>query len=134
MAAEKPKNPPIEYDPLPDDRIYNDVYANNTFFEASTWDLKVIFGQLDQRHGKNVIRQHTAVTLPWTHAKIIVHWLKGYIEFHEKINGKIIVPSTVIPPEAEPPSEEQVAADPNAKLAYEIFKKLRNELIEEQKK
>lgn len=134
MAPEKPKVPPIEYEQYPDDRIYSEVYANNVYFEASAWDLKMVFGQLDQRQGKNVIRQHTSVTLPWTQIKLLSYWLRGYVEFHETTHGKIVVPSNAVPPDVPPPSEELRAADPNVDLVYNIFRKLRSEFIENQKK
>jgi hypothetical protein len=134
MSPEKPKSPPIEYELLPDDRIYNEVYANNVFFEPSAWDLKLILGQLDQRQGKNVIKQHTAVTLPWTQIKLLSYWLRGYVEYHETLHGKIVVPSNAIPPDISPPSEEMRAADSNVDLVYEIFRRLRNEFMENQKK
>ena len=122
---------PIEYAPFPDERTYTELYANNVYFEPSGWDLKLIFGTLDQRDGKNLIRQHTAVSLAWPQAKIFFYWLKGYIEFQEHMNGKIIVPLGAIPAEAVPPTEEQKAADPNVQKVYEIFDKLRKEVIQD---
>jgi len=45
-------------------------YANNVQFEASSFDLKVIFGQLQQSHGTQVL-QECAVTVPWVQAKLL---------------------------------------------------------------
>jgi hypothetical protein len=132
MPPEKPQAPQIEYEELPNERMYTEEYANNVYYEPSAWDLKLIFGLLDQRHGKNLIRQHTAISLAWPQVKIFSHWLRGYIEFHEYVNGKIVVPSMAIPPEGTPPTAEQKAADPNAEKVYEIFTRLRKELIEKQ--
>jgi len=127
-----PENP-IQYQSLPEDDTYREIYANNVYFEPSAWDLKAIFGQLDQRQGKVVIRQHTAVTMPWTQAKILFYWLKGYLEFQEATQGKVIIPPSGIPPEVPPPSEEMKKSDPNVEKAYAIFKRLRDELIHSQK-
>lgn len=132
MAPEN-STPPMQYQSLPEDDVYREVYANNVYLEPSAWDLKAIFGQLDQRQGKVTIRQHTAVTVPWTQAKILMFWLRGYLEFHEKTQGKVIIPPNGIPPEVTPPSEEQKKSDPSVEIAYEIFKRLRNELLESQK-
>jgi len=95
--------------------------------------LKLIFGQLDQREGKITVRQHTAVTLPWTQIKLFSYWLKGQIEAHEMINGKVRVPTSVIPNELPPPTAEQKKADPNMEKIYDLFNKLRNEFLEDQK-
>jgi hypothetical protein len=41
---------------------FNSYYANNIQFEWSQFDLKLIFGQLDQSAGKVRVEQHSAVT------------------------------------------------------------------------
>ena len=50
---------------------FRNTYANNVLFETSVWDLKMIFGQLDQRLGQNAVVQHTAVAVPWPQVKIM---------------------------------------------------------------
>jgi hypothetical protein len=133
MATPTKNSADIQYQPLPDDEVYREVYANNVYFEQSAWDLKLIFGQLDQREGKITVRQHTAVTFPWTQIKLFSYWLKGQIEAHEMINGKVRVPTSVIPNELPPPTAEQKKADPNMEKIYDLFNKLRNEFLEDQK-
>jgi len=129
---EPDKAVPLQYQPLPEDEIYREVYANNVYFEQSAWDLKLIFGQLDQREGKITVKQHTAVTLPWTQAKLLSFWLRGQIESYEMTNGKVRVPANVIPNEMHP-TEEQKKSDPNLEKVYELFNRLRSEFVEDQK-
>jgi len=131
MADERQR---MEYATLQDDRFFNEAYANNVYYEASAWDLRLIFGQLDQRQGKSVINQHTGITLSWPQVKILSYWLRGYVEFYEFSNGTIKIPSNGIPPELPPPTQEQRAVDPQVDKVYEIFKKLRSELVESQGK
>jgi Protein of unknown function (DUF3467) len=95
------------------DEIYRERYANNIYFEHSAWDLKLIFGHLDQREGKVVIRQNTAITLPWTQIKLLSDWLRGHLETYELANGKVRIPSNAIPSELAPPTPEQRKSDPN---------------------
>lgn len=127
-------NVATEYSKYPDEQLYGESYANNVFFEPSAWDMKLVFGQLDQRDGKNLIRQHTAVTMSWAQIKLLSFWLRGYIEFQESLNGKIVIPPSGFPRDVPGPTEEQRAADPNVDKVYEIFRKTRDLLIEEQKK
>jgi hypothetical protein len=35
------------------------LYANNIRFEASVWDLKLLFGLLDLSKPTNIVEQHT---------------------------------------------------------------------------
>jgi|SRR5712664_1332709 len=123
MAADKP---PLTYEPA--DEFY-EAYANNSYFEASAWDLKLIFGQLDQSGGNVKVVQHTAITLPWTQVKLLSYWLRGQVEAHELTNGKIHMPSSIIPPPLPPLTEELKKSDPNAEAVYGIFNRLRDELI-----
>lgn len=133
MPSDKPAPPNLQYQPLPDDDIYREVYANNVYFEQSGWDLKLIFGQLDQREGKVIIRQHTSITLPWPQVKLLAYWLRGYIEVFEDENGKIRIPRSAMPADVPPPTEEAKRSIPNAEKIYALFQRLRKELIEDQK-
>jgi len=128
-----PEQPTPEFQALPEDEVYREIYANNVFFEPSGWDMKLIFGQLDQRTGKIAVRQHTAVTLPWAQIKLMLYWLQGHLELHEKFNGKVRIPFNAIPGEIQPPSEELRKHDPNVDAAFGIFQKFREKLVEEQK-
>jgi hypothetical protein len=75
---------------------YESLYANNVQFEASVWDLKAIFGQLDQAESR--IEQHTAITMPWVHVKIAAYYLLMNVIAHEAIEGPIKVSPRVTPP------------------------------------
>ena len=99
------------------------VYANNSQLELSVWDLKIIFGQLDQHVNPARIDWHTAVTMPWMQAKLLAYHLRLNLAFHEKFKGVIQVDKSVIPPPPEPPSGE-AANDPTTHAVYELFKKI----------
>lgn len=126
MATDKPAVPQASLEFA--DEMY-EAYANNVLYESSTWDLKLIFGQLDQSEGKIKVVQHSAITIPWIQAKLMVFWLRGQIEAHERKNGKIQVPSSVIPPPLPPLTEELKKSDPQAKAVYAIFSRLREEFV-----
>lgn len=98
------------------------------FLEQSAWDLKLVFGQLDQTGGTAVVNQHTAITLPWSQAKIFSYLLEAHLLAFEMANGKIMVPSNTIPPELPPPTDD-IKANPNAQQIYDALKKLREEFI-----
>jgi hypothetical protein len=123
---DKPVNPLAQFELA--DEVY-EAYANNVYYEASSWDLKLIFGQLDQSGGKVRIVQHSAITVPWSLVKIMVYWLRGQIEAHELVNGKIHVPPPVIPIAPPLVTEENKKSEPNAEAVYAIFNRLRDEFI-----
>jgi len=91
------------------------VYANNTILEISAFDLKIIFGQLDQRTGKDPVDWHTAVTLPWAQAKILSYFLQAQIAWCERIFTPIVVPSSVRP------SKPELIEDKDNPLLTEYF-------------
>src|ERR1700691_3791765 len=72
-------------------------YANHVSFEMSVWDLKLIFGQLDQQLGPQTVIQHTAMTLPWPQVKILHHILGSNLVVHEMLNGRVRVPPGIVP-------------------------------------
>jgi hypothetical protein len=126
MASDKPVVPSASYEFA--DEVY-EAYANNVYFESSSWDLKLIFGQLDQSEGKVRIVQHSAITVPWAQAKLMVYWLRGQIEAHELVNGEIHIPPPVIPQPLPPITDEIKKSDPNAEAVYAIFNRLRDEFF-----
>lgn len=95
---------------------FESLYANNVLAESSVWDLKVIFGILDQSVQPNQVVQHTSINLPWAQVKLLSYWINVQIAAHELANGKITIPQTLIPadprtfvPEAPiPPMESQL--------------------------
>jgi hypothetical protein len=126
MADEKPAVPQTQFELA--DEVY-EAYANNVYYEPSSWDLKLIFGQLDQMGGKVKVVQHSAITLPWAQVVLMVFWLRGQIEAHELVNGKIHIPPPIIPTSLPPISEELKKSDPNAEATYAIFNRLRDEFV-----
>jgi hypothetical protein len=104
------------------------AYANNFYLESSAWDLKIIFGQLEQSSTPNVIKQNVAVTLPWAQAKLLLYFLRVHLEVEEMADGKIHIRPDLLPPEVSPPTPEQ-ADDPKMKALFEVVKKIRKEFL-----
>jgi len=109
---------------------FESAYANQSLVEMSEWDLKVIFGQVEQHTGKAAVNWHTAVTMPWLHAKLLSYYLRVSLAAYELTHGKIKVPANVLPPKPEPPNKKQLASDPNAKAVYQAVKNLHAEAFE----
>jgi len=84
---------------------FSAIYANNFHFEISTWDLKVLLGQLSLVKTPT-IEWHTALTMPWAAAKILSYMLSLNISMYESNNGKIPIDKNVIPPAPDPPTGE----------------------------
>ena len=106
-------------------------YANNVFIEESVWDLKILFGQLEQHTGRAEVRWHSAMTLPWSQAKILSYLLDAFIATYETTNGEIHVPEAVRPPRPpDPPADLDDGANSKwieaAQAAYDrVFSKRR---------
>ncbi len=104
-------------------------YANNAYYESSAWDLKIVFGQLDQPVGSPaVIRQNIAITIPWAQAKLLAYFVRLHVEANEIQNGKVAIRSDLLPP-APPPLTKEQEKDPAARKLFELATKLREELI-----
>jgi hypothetical protein len=76
---------------------FRETYSNNVFLESSLWDMKLIFGKLDQQLGPSMIVQDTAVTVPWSQVKLIRYFLGLHLISHELQNGRIQIPSNIVP-------------------------------------
>jgi len=101
-------------------------YANNFHFELSSWDLKILFGQLSQLSGKPDVEWHTSITMPWGAAKLLRYLLSLNIAIYESNSGTIKLPSSAIPPIVAPPSGE---ADTEQNRSFHALAiKLHNEL------
>ena len=107
-------------------------YANTIRYESTVFDLKLIFGQTDlsETHtgGKEMVEQHTAITIPWPVVKILIYFLALHVFFQEYENGPIVVPKRQLPPELPQPPEE-ARANPDVVKSFEGAKKLREELL-----
>jgi len=96
------------------------VYANNVRFEMTAWDLRILFGQLmPLSESKGLIDWHTDVTIPWAQAKLMHLYLGINLTLYERENGKIIIPSGVLPAPITTPPEGIDTANPEA---IETFK------------
>lgn len=102
-------------------------YANNTMFEPTIWDLKLIFGEYSGR--SQSIEYHTSITVPWAQAKLMLYYLQANVVAHEVANGKIKIPETVMPPEWPPPTPEQ-AKDPKSQEVFEALRNLREQFLD----
>jgi hypothetical protein len=119
-TATAPTKKPIEYKRR-DDLL--ELYANNAQFLSSAWDLKIVFGELDQSLGSNVVVQHSAITMPWSHAKVMALFLLIHVTGHESQMGRIPVPHGIIP---EPPKEAPLGT---SEKTLKAFKKLYDDFI-----
>jgi len=104
------------------------AYANNAWFEVSGWDLKILFGQLEQTP-KNEIDWHTAITIPWTLAKILEYYIRANLAFYEKKFTSVNLPKQLRPQAPVPPTEEQLKDDPQATELWETYKKIYQEVF-----
>ena len=103
-------------------------YANHVFMEPSFWDLKLIFGQLDQSVEPLIVHQHTAITVPWAQVKIMIHFLRVQLYAFEAAHGKVALSQAVLPPPPTAPTEEMLKQGPHAAQIFEEIKKLNKEL------
>ena len=110
---------------------FENWYSNNIQFQQSEWDLKLIFGQLDWSEDHYIVEQHTSMTLAWLQAKMMLYYMSIQVGVYEMSHGKIPIPLGAIPPEPQPPTEEQ-AKDPFTYRMYEYMKKMREQLLAEQ--
>ena len=106
------------------------VYANNSLCEASVWDLKVIFGQLEQHTGQTRVEWHTAVTMPWAQAKLLSYYIRLNIAQHEVQFGVLKTPPSITPSLPAPPSGK-LKENPDAVQFYEMAKTIHEEMFGE---
>lgn len=104
-------------------------YANNVRFEQSLFDLKLVFGQLDQAEGDAKIVQDVSVTIPWLQAKLCLYWLQLNLALYEEINGSISIPENLLPPVPSEPTGDQ-KNEPNAERIWELVTKMREQFVE----
>jgi hypothetical protein len=107
---------------------FSSLYANNIQFEWSQFDLKLLFGELDQSVNPLRVEQHTAITIPWAQAKLTLYYLQLQVAFFELQNGKIKIPSQLVPPEAVEPTEEQ-KQHPQAEEIFKLIKAIHDQFV-----
>jgi hypothetical protein len=103
-------------------------YANNIAVESSIWDLKLIFGILDQTTTPATIGRYAAVNIPWQQAKLLAYFLQLNVLFHERANGTIKLPDGIMPPPLEP-IFASLKAEPGGAEFLEQVVKLRDALM-----
>lgn len=108
---------------------FREGYANSCRFESSVWDLKLIFGTLDQSVDPSVILQRFSINVPWVQAKLMLYFLYVNVLFQEAVNGTIHVPAAITPPSIDDILGAPLKDDPMALAAVERVKKLANELF-----
>jgi hypothetical protein len=97
------------------------VYANNVRFEMTAWDLRILFGQLmPLSEGKGLVDWHTDVTIPWAQAKLMHLYLGINLTLYERENGKITIPSAVLPAPITTPPEGIDTSNPEAIETFKI--------------
>jgi|SRR5271157_2865026 len=107
---------------------YVTLYANNVQFQPFEWDLRMTFGELDVRKGQVIIEQHTAITVTWLQAKLMLYFLGLQVAVHEMSHEPIRIPKSVFPPEPTLPSGD-LPNDPIALKVYEYIKAERDRLL-----
>ena len=107
---------------------FAEKYANNVRFESSVWDLKILFGLLDQSGESAVTKQHTAVNVPWMQAKLMIYFLYVNVLFHEMTHGRIRVPDSIMP---EPIGDffDRWEEDPQLKPVIEYLQQMRTRFL-----
>ena len=111
---------------------FKDSYANNVLLQSSLWDIRLIFGNLDQQISMNTVVQYESVTLPWAQAKVLHYFLGMHLASHEINNGRIQIPPGIIGPISEhPPAEVVKLAPPKMEEVHEALKKIYQDFISE---
>jgi len=119
--AQRPDLTPPEFER---DEDFVSLYANNIDYEISAWDLKLIFGQLDQAGNRNLVTQHTAMALSWLQVKIMIYTLQVQLAVYEAQYGKVVIPAAVLPPppgRLPPEMENDPVAKASSERAREIY-------------
>jgi hypothetical protein len=124
MDEQSPESAPLEFER---NEEFVSLYANNVMFRMTLFDLKMIFGQVDQREGNAVsVEQHTAITIPWIQAKLMIYFLQVNVAVFEAEHGKIKIPNRLMPPE---PEVLPGAPDNVADVQLGIIRKLHQEFL-----
>ena len=104
-------------------------YANNILYESTVYDLKLIFGQSDLSEGTEIVKQHSAITIPWSLIKLAIYFLEINLAIHELYNGRVTIPPQQIPIPFPRPEPETAATDPKAEIASETANRIRDEFL-----
>lgn len=106
-------------------------YANNIRYESTVFDLKLVFGETNILEHGELIKQHTAVTIPWAVVKLLQFYLRVNLAIHELYNGPVKIPPQQIPLAFPEPSPETIKAEPKSQQSYETVSRMRDEFLME---
>jgi hypothetical protein len=107
-------------------------YANNVQFEPTLWDLKLVFGQTDQKVGPMTVLQHSAITLSWPEVKVLIYFLRSHLAGHEAQVGVIpLMSGIVFPPSEEMPPGLAATHHEVWKKALDAMNKVFHEFVQE---
>jgi hypothetical protein len=85
------------------------VYSNNVQMASTSFDVRVMFGEVSEVSDEKVIVEHRVqVAMTWLEAKILADFLRTNIEAYEKLNGPMTLPKNldkIIAPETFPISK-----------------------------
>lgn len=104
-------------------------YANNVFFETTSWDLKITFGQTETQISPQAVIQHTAITLPWPYVKVFAYMLQIHLAGREAEDGKIMVPKGIVLPIPDELPKEAEGKLKHPKEGLEAVQRLYKEFI-----
>ena len=74
---------------------FEDLWANNMFFEPTLWGLRIIFGTVDL--AAKQINQHTAINIPWAQVKLAAYFMVLNLVAHQSLNGVVNIPPQIAP-------------------------------------
>jgi len=101
------------------------AYANNTVFEGSIWDLKILFGELTASQlGPKGVDWHTVITMPWAVAKLMSYYIQVNLAVYEHQHGKIKIPQGMIPQPLSNPLDNE-----SSNLLFARLEELRAEFL-----
>ena len=117
---------PIDYRRRED---FAEFYANNVLYQPSAWDLKLVFGELDQSLGENVVVQSCGITVPWRQVKVGIYFLQFHLTAYESAHGRVSVPKGVVREIPTQPPKEVTDKSPDAEKSWKQLRKLYEDFI-----
>jgi hypothetical protein len=115
------------------DQNFISVYANNVQLESNAFDVKMVFGILDQSGATKLppilaVDQHTSVSISWPEVKLLIFFMQLHLAGYEAENGKVKVPLNAIPPEPPPVLPPQFDNEAGRK-GIDLIRKMRAEFV-----
>jgi hypothetical protein len=113
------------------DEDFEVLYANHIQYELNAFDFKLIFGQLDMgsEPGVEVVNQHTAMSIPWAVAKLMLYFLQVNVALHEAISGKVPLPPSITASIPEWPESPSGTENPNLLKIWDKLRAMRSEFL-----